>query len=110
MRTNFHAAISPVRRSLAVAAGLVLLLTAEGCPNQSTAGSLPDGVTPISKNMRGIWNAPGKPGCKWSVRVKSGGRWVTVSSGSGNKSQAVILNSSTVGGQLRSDKCGPWTR
>jgi hypothetical protein len=92
----------------------VALLALVGCENQADPASLPDGVTNISKNMRGVWNAPGGPGCKWSVRVKSGGRWVTVNSGAGNHSQTAIIGTAHVGGQFRSDKCankaGGWKR
>lgn len=93
-----------------VAAAALVVAAAQGCENQSTPATIPDGVTPVSKSMRGIWNAPGGPGCVWSVRVKSGSKWVTVNKGSGNRSQTVILGSGVVGGQFRSDKCGGWTR
>jgi len=104
-----------VRRLTAVLAVPLLLATmgaANGCENQADPGTIPDGVTSISKNMRGVWNAPGGPGCRWSVRVKSGGKFVTVNKGSGNKSQTVIFGTGVVGGQFRSDKCAPkgWHR
>jgi hypothetical protein len=88
----------------------VLLGNASGCENQSDPATIPDGVTPISKNMQDIWNAPGGPGCRWSVQVKAGGRKVTIASGSGNHSQAVVIGTAAVGGELRSDKCGGWKR
>jgi hypothetical protein len=94
------------------AAAAVILLALFGCEPQDQSGptTLPDGVRTINKSMRGIWNAPGGPGCAWSIRVKSGDRWVTVSRGSGNKSQTAIIGSSHVGGQFRSDKCKGWSR
>lgn len=100
----------------AIAAGTLLILllsgSASGCENQSSPKTLPDGVTPISKNMLGFWNSPGGPGCKWSIRIKSSsGKWTTVSSGGGNKSQSLIINHSMVNvGQLRSDKCKGWSQ
>ena len=94
-----------------VVAGVALVIVAvAGCSNQSTPGTIPDGVTPVSENMTGFWNAPGGPGCKWSLRVKSGRKWVTVNHGAGNRSQTMIIGIGSVGGQVRSDKCGGWER
>ena len=93
-----------------LAGALVLVVLLSGCEDQSGPSTMPDGVRNISKGMRGIWNAPGGPGCTWSIRVKSGNRWVTVSRGSGNKSQTAIIGSSHVGGQFRSDRCKGWSR
>jgi hypothetical protein len=92
---------------------VVLVALLFGCKNQASPTSIPDGVTQITKNMRGIWDAPGGPGCKWRIVIKSAsGKKTTVSSGGGNKSQTVIIGSSHVGGEFRSDKCAPkgWTQ
>lgn len=72
----------------------LLLATMAGCPNQSSPKRIPDGATPISKNMRGIWNAPGGKSCRW---------WVADPDGS-------ISNGGNVGQTLRSDSCGGWTK
>lgn len=88
---------------------LLVCVPLGACKNEASPATLPDGVTPISKNMRKIWNAPGGPGCRWTLldshkRVLDSGR----SEYPDRVSQTVIIGTAAVGGQLRSDKCGGW--
>lgn len=100
-----------LKASIRLATILVLPIaaTAGGCDNEASPSTIPDGVTSISKNMRGIWSAPGGPDCRWS-KIAAGG--TKTGSGKGNRSQTMIISSSDVGGQVRSTSCAPkgWTK
>lgn len=82
----------------------LLAATAGACDNEASPKAIPDGVTSISKNMRGIWTAPGGPGCKWSKAAAGGTK---TGSGKGARTQTMIISSSDVGGEIRSTSCAP---
>lgn len=102
------------------AGGLVAFLLAVLCgcpPNQAAPSSIPDGVTPISKNMLGFWNAPGGKFCRWWI-TKDG---QTTNNGNTKQdmpvraySQKALISSADVGGKFHSDGCansvGGWTQ
>lgn len=91
-----------------------------GCKNQANPSSIPDGVTSISENMVGKWDAPGGTSCRWwmtngskltdagNTRVVSGKR-VQQKGAQADQSQTVFIGTGNVGDKLHSDNCGPWT-
>ena len=89
------------------AALAVTLLT--GCPpSQAAPKSIPDGVTPISKNMVGFWNAPGGQFCRWWI-TKDG---QTTNNGNTKQklpvraySQKALISTADIGGKFHSDGC-----
>lgn len=113
-------------RRAAVALLLVALL---GCENRAAPESIPNGVTQITKNMRGIWKSEGGPSCRWWISTSDGRGGTTTHDGnliarkkklkSASQSQTVVIGSGNVGNKDRriplqyfhSDKCGKgWTQ
>lgn len=107
--------------------GAFLLAALLGCEptDKSTPSSIPDGSRTISKGMRGIWNAPGGPNCRWWIVSKSGKSISNPGNTTGpvnrrrqkpgkaaDQSQTVVIGSGNVGETFKSDRCAPqgWTR
>jgi hypothetical protein len=107
--------MAEVRRAVLAAAGLVLLLTAGGCPaedNVSKTATMGAGKHTITKVLRGYWKADDAgPGCKWVIQRKSGEVIQRGQYERGNESQAVILGTGTLGLVFwPNDACGTWRR
>lgn len=104
-----------MKRAVSIAAGLVLLLTAGGCPaddHVAKTATMKGGKHTITKVLRGYWKADDATmGCKWVVQRKSGEVIMRGESTRGNESQAVILGTGTVGLVFwPNDACGIWRR
>lgn len=93
-------------KGCALGALTVLVLTGQGCENQATPASMPNGVTSITKSMRGFWDSAGGKGCNWRKYDRFGN---PTGHGGGSRSQTVLLSSADVGGKFKSDRCKLWS-
>jgi hypothetical protein len=95
---------------------LVLTLTgaANGCEDQSSPARIPDGSTKITKNMRGIWNAPGGSQCRWWLQTERGvithAGNVKLKGNARTQSQSVVIGTGNVGQLFKSDRCKGWRK
>jgi hypothetical protein len=96
--------------SAVLAALIVLLSTAGGCAD-GRVKSIPPGKHPVTKSLRGYWQAKDAvQGCKWTLQTKDGsvlqrGVWTLK-----NRTQAVLLGTGNLGMIFwPNDACGTWT-
>jgi hypothetical protein len=102
-------------------AAVALIGILSGCDDKSSPSSIPDGVTTINKQMRGIWNAPGGTSCRWWMTsdgtitnngntVAKGKSRVQKSGRAADQSQSVIIGTGNIGNKIHSDGCGGWKK